>query len=183
MVTQAKPEYVDTQVAYRITEPVDKLAPRVMNTEASTGAAPVAQCAADFFNRIPRHFQVRMQEPEHVAPRDRGACIHLLCAASGCSKHSFRPALGDYSARIRASAVNHDDLEPPAKMPERSKKFSEQRGFVQDRNDDRDEGRDGIHDKMIFRTFQKQNSKMNSHVAAVLLPEISPASRARRQGL
>jgi hypothetical protein len=95
MIAEGKAKYFDSDVPNRIADAIDALPLWKTQPETAADCAPIRQRLLDLVERVPRHFEIGMQKPKHVASRDGRAGIHLQSAAPSRRDNHFGQRLGD----------------------------------------------------------------------------------------
>jgi hypothetical protein len=91
-----------------------------------------------------------VEKPEHLSARDLSPGIHLEGAAAASRDQPIGYWFGDYPRSVRAASVNDDDFRFGSDAaPQALEASSEQPSFVQDRKNDGEEGRAGVHHSLL----------------------------------
>jgi hypothetical protein len=138
------PAYEDPGVPVAQSDPAEPRVQPVEKSGAGSRTLKVQREIPGYYSRVRERGQnpdwclrfrlrVRVKEPDRIARGSARTRMHLYTAASSTSEHPHSRASSGSDGIIRASAVNHDDLDSVRQSVERrSKAFL----FVEGRDDD-----------------------------------------------
>ena len=129
----------NTNIPNRIAHSVNPPRRHNLQTKASPDHAWIVQSCGDGFQSTGGNSRISVDKPKNVAGGDFCAGVHLFCASKRGGHDVICNRITEIGCPIIATAIHDDDLCPRRDLAEMSEKADDNRRFIQDRHNDRNE--------------------------------------------